>query len=164
MQGSVYAMQPELASCCRCDNSLSATPMFTPKHVQMGGDGFAHCRHIAYAELSSPRQAPGQCPSKQLSAQHLIPLRGLAPLMEQCWWLQACYGHTEGCAGITGALMAMAALTQAQAPGVMCLRNVNPYVGSALQEWSPHGAPLVPRQLAAGPAAAPDSLSGTNQS
>ena len=55
--------------------------------------------------------------------------------------------------------MAMAALSQAQAPGIMCLRSVNPYVGSALYDWSPPAHPLVPRQAAALQQAA-EGLSG----
>ena len=58
--------------------------------------------------------------------------------------------------------MAVAALSQAQAPAIMCLRNVNPYVGSALRDWSSTAPPLAPRQAAAGPAAA-DDLSGELQ-
>jgi hypothetical protein len=53
----------------------------------------------------------------------------------------------------TGALLAVAALQQAAAPGVMCLRGVNPYVGAALGDWRKRAgeAPLVPRAPAAAP-------------
>ena len=47
--------------------------------------------------------------------------------------LQACYGHTEGTAGITGVLLAAAALQRASAPGVINLREVR-------HEPSPTGA------------------------
>ena len=63
-----------------------------------------------------------------------------------------------------GALLAVTAAQQAAAPGVMCLRGVNPYVEAALTDWSRRSsgsAPLVPR--AAAPAAAlpmPDALAG----
>jgi acyl transferase domain-containing protein len=39
---------------------------------------------------------------------------------------KACYGHTEGTAGITGALLAVCALGQAAAAPVVNLRNMNP--------------------------------------
>ena len=41
---------------------------------------------------------------------------------------QACYGHTEGAAGVTGLLMAAGALQSRTLPGIMCLRRINPYV------------------------------------
>ena len=65
---------------------------------------------------------------------------------------QACFGHTEGAAGITGVLLAVCSLQQSAAAALMCLRNVNPYVGAALQEWHSNGSPLVPREAAAGTA------------
>ena len=48
-------------------------------------------------------------------------------------------------------LLALGALGRAQAPGIMCLRNMNPYVGSALQDWNSPVPPLAPRQTAPGP-------------
>lgn len=47
----------------------------------------------------------------------------------------------------------MAALQRGAAPGVMCLRGVNPYVGAALGDWQRRAgaAPLVPRAAAAAP-------------
>jgi len=52
-----------------------------------------------------------------------------------------------------GALLAMAALQQGSAPGVMCLRSVNPYVAAALSDWQGRAdhSPLVPRATAASP-------------
>ena len=52
-----------------------------------------------------------------------------------------------------GALLAMAALQQESAPGVMCLRSVNPYVAAALSDWQGRAghSPLVPRATAAPP-------------
>ncbi len=44
--------------------------------------------------------------------------------MDALLLLQACYGHTEGTAGITGVLLAAAALQRAAAPGVTNLREV----------------------------------------
>ena len=62
---------------------------------------------------------------------------------------KSCYGHTEGAAGLTGLLLASCVLHQATAPGVMHLRQMNPYVESALAGWARHGprcSPMVPRQ------------------
>ena len=49
--------------------------------------------------------------------------------------MQACYGHTEGAAGLTGVFLATEALRHAGAPGIMCLRELNPYVAAALADW-----------------------------
>jgi hypothetical protein len=46
--------------------------------------------------------------------------------------VKSCYGHTEGTAGITGLLLAAAALTQRQLAPVVNLRTVNAYVAAAL--------------------------------
>lgn len=65
--------------------------------------------------------------------------------------LQACYGHTEGAAGTTGLLLAVQSMAQRSAAGIMCLREVNPYVGAAVADWATragHG-PALPRQLGA---------------
>ena len=66
---------------------------------------------------------------------------------------KACYGHTEGAAGLTGLLLAACMAGQQAAPAIMHLRNTNPYVEAALADWSGRGSkPLhVPRQHAAGP-------------
>jgi hypothetical protein len=66
---------------------------------------------------------------------------------------QACYGHTEGTAGITGALLAITALRQSAAAPIVNLRSVNPYVTAALSDWgSLKGLDAhAPRQLAPGP-------------
>eukprot|EP00884_Botryococcus_braunii_P010939 jgi/Botrbrau1/19847/Bobra.0124s0083.1 len=60
--------------------------------------------------------------------------------------VKACYGHTEGTAGVTGALLSLCMLRQASYPGFMCLRDMNPYVAAALSDWrdSANGV-LVPR-------------------
>ena len=64
---------------------------------------------------------------------------------------QSCYGHTEGTAGLTGALLAAGALQLRLLPPVVNLREVNPYVSAALGDWrSRQGvAGAAPRQLAA---------------
>lgn len=61
--------------------------------------------------------------------------------------LQACYGHTEGAAGITGAFLAITALRERYAPGIVGLRNMNPYVAAALGDWEKRSGrqPLLPR-------------------
>ena len=61
---------------------------------------------------------------------------------------QACYGHTEGAAGLTGALAAMCLACEREAPAVLCLREVNAHVCAALRDWAgaTRLAPLLPRQ------------------
>ena len=65
---------------------------------------------------------------------------------------KACYGHTEGAAGLTGALLAAQTLSSASAPAVMHLRAANAHVESALADWRRRHARLAhaPRQLAPG--------------
>lgn len=69
--------------------------------------------------------------------------------MNECL-LQACYGHTEGTAGVTGALLATGALHRQMAPGITNLREVNPYVEAAAADWRRHGGrhAVLPRQTA----------------
>ena len=64
------------------------------------------------------------------------------------WMVQACYGHTEGAAGLAGVLTAAAACCTALAPPVTSLRSLNPFVAAATAEWrARHGMPaLLPRQ------------------
>ena len=64
-------------------------------------------------------------------------------------FMQACYGHTEGAAGMTGLLLAMQSVSQHSAAGIMCLRSMNPYVSAAVADWTKRAghAPLLPRQL-----------------
>ena len=64
--------------------------------------------------------------------------------------LQSCYGHTEGTAGVTGALLALCTVSHMGSPPIVNLRNVNPYVIAALADWSAQAgkAVLVPRQYA----------------
>ncbi len=63
--------------------------------------------------------------------------------------VQACYGHTEGAAGLAGMLTAAAACCTALAPPVTSLRSLNPYVAAATAEWrARHGmSALLPRQI-----------------
>ena len=65
--------------------------------------------------------------------------------------VKACFGHTEGAAGLTGALLALQSLNQAAAPAVMHLRMPNAYVEAALGDWGKVGLSAhVPRQPAPG--------------
>ena len=78
---------------------------------------------------------------------------------------KACYGHTEGAAGLTGLLLAASMAGQAAAPAIMHFRHVNPYVQAALSDWASAGRALhLPRQAAPGPSArrGPAELSGTS--
>lgn len=66
--------------------------------------------------------------------------------------VQACFGHTEGTAGITGALLAVSALQKSMAPGIVNLMSMNPYVAAAIEDWGARQgmAAMLPRQT--GPA------------
>lgn len=61
---------------------------------------------------------------------------------------KACYGHTEGAAGLTGLLLASSVLSRSALPAIMHLRAINPYVQAALSDWghkarSPAAVPRV---------------------
>ena len=49
--------------------------------------------------------------------------------------MKACYGHTEGAAGIHGAMLAVLAVQARGVPSVMHSRQLNPYVDAALGDW-----------------------------
>lgn len=58
---------------------------------------------------------------------------------------KSCYGHTEGTAGLSGALLAATGLQQQVLLPMVNLREVNPYVGAALAEWrGRHGMAAAP--------------------
>lgn len=63
--------------------------------------------------------------------------------------MQACYGHTEGTAGITGLLLVASAMQQAASVPVVNLQDLNPYVGAAIGDMKSMAA-HAPRQLAPG--------------
>ena len=65
---------------------------------------------------------------------------------------KACFGHTEGAAGLSGLLLAAAAACAQSAAPVRHLRVTNPYVAAALGDWARQGGrgPHVPRQVGAG--------------
>ena len=95
----------------------------------------------------------------------------LAPLPAPAASAKACFGHTEGTAGVHGALTAVLALQLRSAPPVMHLRHVNPHVASALDEWQGklglrQGVPRAAAAWAAGAASLAGcssfGMSGTN--
>ena len=61
--------------------------------------------------------------------------------------MKACFGHSEGAAGIHGALLALLAVARRAAPPVMHARSLNPYVDAAVADWRQlHGViAVVPR-------------------
>ena len=63
---------------------------------------------------------------------------------------QACYGHTEGAAGLAGAITAAALCCSALAPPLTTLRHLNPYMAAAASDWRARQGMQaeVPRQLA----------------
>ena len=65
---------------------------------------------------------------------------------------KACFGHTEGAAGMSGLLLAAAAACAQSAAPVRHLRVRNPHVEAALGDWVRQGgrAPHLPRQAGAG--------------
>ena len=65
---------------------------------------------------------------------------------------KSCFGHTEGTAGLTGLLLAASVAGQQAVPAILHLRNVNPYVESAVGDWVGNGRRVVelPRQLHGG--------------
>lgn len=63
---------------------------------------------------------------------------------------KACYGHTEGAAGLSGLLLAAGALGSQSAAPIMHLRACNPHVALALAEVA-QGC-VVPVQPSGGPA------------
>lgn len=50
--------------------------------------------------------------------------------------VKACFGHTEGAAGIHGAMLAILTVQQQAAPALMHLRAFNAYVSTAIAEWA----------------------------
>lgn len=66
--------------------------------------------------------------------------------------VKSVYGHTEGAAGLSGVLLAAAALDRSCAAPVVCLTGVNPYVATAMSEdWAERFSmqAVLPRQAAA---------------
>lgn len=57
--------------------------------------------------------------------------------------VKSCFGHVEGAAGLAGVLLAVGSLITNKLPPIIGLRNLNPYVQSALT----FGATILPRQV-----------------
>ncbi len=71
--------------------------------------------------------------------------------------VKSCFGHTEGAAGLTGALLAIGALDAQFGPSILNLRNMNPYVASSLDQAN---AAMLPRQLTAAPVLQHSAMAG----
>ena len=65
--------------------------------------------------------------------------------------VKSCFGHTEGAAGVTGLLFALNVASNKLLPPIMCLRSVNPYVTSALEQFETVTAAFAPREKASVP-------------
>ena len=68
--------------------------------------------------------------------------------------VKACFGHSEGAAGVHGALLAILAIQERGAPPVMHVRALSAYVAHALADWRAACAltALVPRVCSLSPA------------
>lgn len=78
---------------------------------------------------------------------------------------KACYGHTEGTAGVTGALLALTSLNEAAHAPIVNLRSTNPYVEAALSSWRVAAdRPLasLPRQAGPSPSSVLFPVAGTS--
>ena len=90
------------------------------------------CDMLAGTPLGDPIEvgALGQA----LTARRTSPLAGVrAPVAIAS--VKACCGHTEGAAGLAGALLAAQSLNRTCTPAVMHLRTPNAYVEAALGDW-----------------------------
>jgi len=74
---------------------------------------------------------------------------------------KAHYGHTEGAAGVAGLLAAAGHLASAAAPPVKHLRNLNPFVASAL-ESAGFAAPGAPRTNVMAPSSSAAAAAATS--
>lgn len=87
---------------------------------------------------------------------------GLQPCLVNVGSVKACYGHTEGAAGLTGLLLATAASMHDSAPPLMHLRRVNPYVESALSASASQAIQSMPREFKPHSTRAWNDLAGTS--
>jgi acyl transferase domain-containing protein len=62
-------------------------------------------------------------------------LKGLSQSSVGIASAKACFGHTEGAAGLTGALLVVQCLNTGALPPIMHLRLMNPYVEAAINDW-----------------------------
>jgi acyl transferase domain-containing protein len=77
--------------------------------------------------------------------------------------IKACYGHTEGAAGVTGALLGMVAEREQCQAAIVNLRGINPYVEAAALDWSKHRiAACMPRQSGAISSWQPQQMAATS--
>lgn len=93
----------------------AGTPLGDP--IEVGALGEAMCAIDAAVSSSTPR----------------------LPRVLTLGSAKACFGHTEGAAGLTGALLALQPLARALCPPIMHLCALNPYVTAALGGWARHG-------------------------
>ena len=122
---------------------------------------------VAAGWSASSAWCPARCGQRQAGALPptcCAPAQVPPPLLLRT---QSCYGHTEGTAGLTGALLATTALQQQRLPPIVNLREVNPYVSAALSDWRTRQAlaAMPPRQAAPAPllaATAGPMLAGTS--
>ncbi len=97
--------------------------------------------HGTGTSLGDPIEVGALCQALEMKAPG-IQQRGEAVVIAS---VKSCFGHTEGAAGLTGALLAIGALNAQLLPSIVNLRNMNPYVSSSLDQ----AAALLPRQPAA---------------
>ncbi|BDA51455.1 probable oleandomycin polyketide synthase, modules 5 and 6 [Coccomyxa sp. Obi] len=126
-------------------NPAAATPVLAlaliSKALKSGGHAAADVSYVAVHGTGTPLGDPievGALAAALTSADSLGVCIGS---------VKACYGHTEGAAGITGAFLAIMALRECSGPGIMGLRDMNPYVSAALGDWKRRSgrSPLLPR-------------------
>ena len=138
----LVCMAPDVPvhSCLITSSWCAGTPLGDP--IEIGALGEA---------LSGPRVPTGSSTSGTTKVMTL----GSA---------KACFGHTEGAAGLTGALLALQPLAHALCSPIMHLRALNPYVTAALGGWARHGpqalSAALPRLLLPGHMS--PGLSGTS--
>lgn len=77
--------------------------------------------------------------------------------------VKACYGHTEGAAGLTGFLLAAHSLHGQACTPIMHLGHVNPFVEAALADWARGSTKsAIPSRQLQPAGLAPGQLSGTS--
>eukprot|EP00887_Chlorella_sp_A99_P003341 scaffold26.g3341.t1 len=135
--------------------------------LQQGGLEVSYLRFVAVHGTGTPLGDPIEVGGMggALRAGHQA---STAPLVIGS--VKSCYGHTEGTAGVTGALLAIQAVIHEAVPPVMHLRTMNAYVEAALDDWGKPRprqatglAANIPRQAApTAHQAAPGMLAGTS--
>eukprot|EP00887_Chlorella_sp_A99_P003342 scaffold26.g3342.t1 len=168
-------LQTRLKAWSACGNHLLSSPLHysLPALVlaalalphQTGMDVTVLVRTAIAAAAASPHQiglvslhGTGTALGDPIEANalgHALASRGEHPVALAS--TKACFGHTEGAAGIQGAMLAALALQMQAVPPVMHSRTLNPYVAAALEEWKarPLIQALVPRASSAWPSSSP---------